>query len=120
MKSVREYKVLHSPFDVEVHKKTFINYLEIVILEDGTIEYAVPSHQEKMIQICCEKLNVSRQELANLTPPQYYGDFMKWLTMVSKAIPVWNTFYKGEPNEKQLETLRMLQREGVFGGIIKL
>ena len=48
-------KVLHSPFDVKVHKATFVNYLEVVILEDGTVEYAVPSHQEKMIRLGCEK-----------------------------------------------------------------
>lgn len=39
-------KVLHSPFDIETHKKTFIDYLEVVITSDGVIHYAIPSHQE--------------------------------------------------------------------------
>ena len=39
-------EVLHSPFNIETHKKTFINYLEVVITSDGVIHYAIPSHQE--------------------------------------------------------------------------
>ena len=46
-----EEYTLYCPFDIEKHKKTFINYLEVVILEDGTIEYAVPSHQEKQFSL---------------------------------------------------------------------
>ena len=29
---------LYCPFDIEKHKQTYINYLEVVILADGTIE----------------------------------------------------------------------------------
>lgn len=36
--------ILYQPFDIEVHKENFINKLEIVILEDGSAVYAVPSH----------------------------------------------------------------------------
>lgn len=39
-------EVLHSPFNIETHKKTFVNYLEVVITSDGVIHYAIPSHQE--------------------------------------------------------------------------
>ena len=42
MKSQDE--ILHSPFDMKTHKENFINYLEVIILENGTIEYAIPSH----------------------------------------------------------------------------
>lgn len=44
-----EQIVLNGPFDIETHKKTFKNYLEVIILENGRIVYAVPSHQEKLI-----------------------------------------------------------------------
>ena len=112
-----ETEVLMNPFDVETHKKTFINYLEVVILENnGKILYAVPSHQELLIKLACEKHNVTRDELNDMCPPEYYFDFIKWLHMVSKAIPVWNEYYIGEPNEEQLETLKMLKREGLFKG----
>ena len=42
---------LHSPFDLQKHMETYINYLEVVIFPDGHIEYAVPSHQEKLIRV---------------------------------------------------------------------
>ena len=29
-------------FDYETHRKNFINYLEVIINKDGTVEYAVP------------------------------------------------------------------------------
>lgn len=51
---VMEYSV-YSDLDMEQHKKTFINYLEVVIDENGKIMYAVPSHQEKLIKLACQK-----------------------------------------------------------------
>lgn len=110
-------KVLHSPFDVKVHKATFVNYLEVVILEDGTVEYAVPSHQEKMIRLGCEKHNLSRDEFYNLCPREYWFDVMTWLSMQTGAIAVWDFKIEGvSPNKKQLETLDMLRKEGLYKG----
>src|SRR5690606_29819 len=65
---MNEQQVLHSPFDMETHKNTFINYLEVVIDADGTIMYAVPSHQEKLIRLACERHGLSRDELNDLCP----------------------------------------------------
>lgn len=114
-----EQQVLRAPFDVQMHKQTFINYLEVVILESGEVVYAVPSHQEKMVQLACDKLDVAREELNDLCPTEYYGDFMKWLSQVSRAIPVWNQFYDGSPNKVQIEVLKMLQNEGLYEGTIR-
>lgn len=110
--------ILHSPFSIEVHKENFKSYLEIVILENGVVEYAVPSHQEKLISLACSRLNVTRDELNDLCPPEYYGDFITWLNIVSHAIPVWNEFYMGKPNENQLKTLQLLQDEKLYLGRI--
>lgn len=109
-------KVLHSPFNVEVHKATFVNYLEIVILEDGTIEYAVPSHQEKLISLACKKIGVDRDTLYGLCPREYWCDVMTWLSIQTSAIAVWDFKIEGTPNEKQLETLDMLRKEGLYKG----
>ena len=46
----KEEKVLHSSFNVKTHKETFINYLEAIINPNGIIEYAVPSHMEKVYE----------------------------------------------------------------------
>ena len=111
-----EQTVLHSPFDVTIHKETFINYLEIIILEDGTIEYAVPSHQMMVTDIIAKARGITHKEVADLCPPDYYFDYTNWLCREAKAVMVWNNFYMGEPNEAQLQTLLMLMTEKLYLG----
>ena len=83
---------LHSAFDIKQHKAHYINYLEVVIFPDGHIEYAIPSHQEKLMQICQDKLGVSRYGLEHMCPREYYGDFMTWLCNISGCVSVWNNY----------------------------
>ena len=102
---------IYCAFDLEKHKQTYVQYLEVVILEDGTVEYAVPSHQEKLIALACQKKGVSRQEL---------NDFLTWLCMQANAVAVWNNdcCYGLSINRKQIGTLRRLKKAGVYGGTI--
>lgn len=109
-------KVLNSLFDIEVHKATFVNYLEVVILENGTVEYAVPSHQEKMIALACQKLNITRDELYDMCPTEYYFDVITWLSQITGAIAVWDFKYEGIANKDQLNRLDMLRAEGLYKG----
>ena len=111
-----ETQILRSPFDMETHKKTFINYLEVVIHQDGLVEYASPSHSEKMIAVCCEKLGVTRDELNAMVPVDYYCDMNTWLCMTSGCIAVRNFGYEGTANEKQLEKLKELAQYGLYNG----
>lgn len=110
---------VYSEFDLEKHKKTFKNYLEIIIETDGTISYAVPSHIEKACAIACKTLNVSRAELEDLCPPEYYMAWMEWVLKQSGAIAVWqNGFCGPTPNKKQQAALRRLRISGVYTGPI--
>lgn len=112
-------KVLHSEFSIERHKEAFKNYLEVVIDEDGTVMYAVPSHQEKMIEIACKKLKVTRDELKNMCPEEYYLDFILWLSKVSSSCSVWINYVIGHSfTEKQINKLQELQNEGLYWGAI--
>lgn len=43
-------------FDYKTHRENFTAYLEVIIFKDGHIEYAVPSHQMKLIDIYCKKI----------------------------------------------------------------
>lgn len=115
---MEQQKVLYKPFDFQVHKQTFVNYLEVVVDESGTIMYAVPSHQEKLIKLACEKLNVSRNQLMDLCPPEYYFNFIEWLCKVSGCVSVWNDFYIGIPNEKQKDMIKKLSEEHLYKGEI--
>lgn len=109
---------LYGKFDFEEHKKHYIHYLEIVILPNGIVEYAIPSHQEKLIEICCEKLNVSRKQLNDLCPPEYYFDFITWLCDTSECVSVWTNFIKKPKSitNKQLETLTKLKEMNLYEG----
>lgn len=115
---MNQQQVLHSPFDIEIHKKTFINYLEVIISEDGTIMYAVPSHQEKLISIACEKLGVNRDQLYKLCPEEYYFDLMVWLCKITSCVSLWNEHMAGVANEKQQISIHKLIEEGLYRGII--
>lgn len=114
-----EQQILHSPFNIETHKNHFINYLEVIIRDNGIIEYAIPSHQEKLISVCCEQMGISRQELLKMCPKEYCFDFLSWLCKVSNCVSVWNDFIWGEPNEKQIESLKALKENGIYTGDIK-
>lgn len=110
---------LHSEFDAEKHKQTFVHYLEVVIDPAGRVSYAVPSHQEKMIAEACKSLGVSRQELNDMCPREYYWDFMKWLSGISGLMAVWEDHYEvSVPTKKQIATLRRLKMAGLYTGII--
>lgn len=111
-------KILHSPFDIETHKKAFVNYLEIIIREDGTVEYAVPSHSEKLIRIAMEKMGISRKELYALCPIEYCCDVCKWLCSITGCIAVWTNCYTGSPNPAQQKTLKLLTQNHLYTGIL--
>jgi len=106
---------LHSPFNIELHKQTFINYLEVVIFPDGHIEYAIPSHQEKLIQVCQDKLGVSRYQLERMCPKEYYFDFLVWLCNMSGCVSVWNEYLVKSDTDpltkEQEDTIELLKSE---------
>lgn len=110
---------LHSDFNAELHKQTFIHYLEVIIDENGKIMYAVPSHQEKMIKIACENLNVTRDKMNEMCPREYYFDLMTWLSKVSGACAVWENQVIGDKfTAEQIESLQILKDNGLYLGEI--
>lgn len=108
---------LNSPFSLEDHVKTFINYLEVIIHPDGSIHYATPSHQEYLIKYLCKRDGITRNELMERTPIEYYCDFMTWLVKESGCVSVWNEFIVGDVlTKEQLSTLKALKEAGVYKG----
>lgn len=110
---------LHCEFDVNMHRLKFPYYTEVIIKSDGKIEYAVPSHQEKLISLCMEQLKVSRSELSDMCPKEYYADFGQWLCNISNAVSVWYKFTmipdKGV-TIKQQQALQMLKDNRCYVG----
>lgn len=110
---------IYSVFDVEQHKKTYVNYLEVIIGEGGKAAYAIPSHQEALIKIACRKFGVTRQELNDMCPQEWYFDFLRWLCKMTVCCSVWNEFVIGyEFTAEQVETLELLKAHGVYKGEI--
>ena len=110
---------VYCDFDLEKHKETYINYLEVMIDKDGKIMYAVPSHQEKAIEMACESKGVDRAELSKLCPKEYYFDFLTWLLMQSGAMAVWNEYYQSyNVTRAQYASLRRLKLAGVYKGAL--
>lgn len=110
---------LYCAFDIEKHKQTYIDYLEVVIDEDGTVMYAVPSHREKLIAMACAKTGMNREQLNAICPPEYYADFATWLCMVSGAVAVWNScIVAADLTVKQIGALRRLKMAGLYHGAV--
>lgn len=112
-------ELLYKPFDIQVHKKNFIHYLEVVIDTEGTAHYAVPSHQEWLIRRSMELLGITDQDtFYGLCPSEYYCDYMDWLTRQCGCIPVWENYYIGQPTPLQRRTLSHLKLAGLYLGEI--
>lgn len=111
---------IYSEFDVEQHKKTYVNYLEVIVGENGKVSYAMPSHQEALIKIACQKLGITRRELNEICSKEYYFDFVTWLCKITGCCSVWNEFVMGyEFTAEQVETLELLKSHGVYKGEIQ-
>lgn len=118
-----QQKVLHSPFDPKIHEKTFVNYLEVVISPNGIIEYAVPSHLGALEMKLLQKYNIKYDMYdysiiaGNLCPKERFYDYTDWLMEETGYIMVWGELGSrvlGTLNEKQLEALKMLEKENLF------
>lgn len=111
---------LESKFDMEQHKKHYIHYLEVILFPDGHIEYAVPSHQEKLIAICCEQLRVSRDTLFEMCPQEYYCDVIVWMCNISGCVSVWTDgIMKSDCNpltNAQWTALQKMKEIGIYEG----
>ena len=54
-----EYSI-YSPFEPDKHKDTYKNYLEVLLLEDGSVVYAIPSDKMKAKALACERIGGTR------------------------------------------------------------
>lgn len=122
----RQQEVLHSPFDIETHKQTFVSYLEVVISPEGTVEYAVPSHSDKLIEIFKEQKGFDDI----LKAKKYVWETcinndicvpIEYLTGVTGYISVWFDHYVSSdpPTKQQLAKLQELFKEGVYIGPVR-
>ena len=97
-------EVLHSAFNIETHKKTFINYLEVVITSDGVIHYAIPSHQEFCISYAIQQgLFKSREALY-----KYFEHSCFDIEQMTHCCLVWTNHIRGYVNDDIARSLQDL------------
>lgn len=94
---------LNSKFDIELHKKNFPFYFEAFIFSDGSVEYAVPSHQEFLIKKYCEQFKTTREKFYKV------WDFRKMIDELG-VICCWydNSIFPARITLNQFETLQKL------------
>ena len=85
--------------------------MEIVIDENGEIHYAVPSHQMFMENILKKRYGESEFKRMITEDKEAWYDYLPWLCKHTKCVPVWNEFYCGKPNDKQLQKLQQLKEK---------
>ena len=110
-----QQRILHAPFDIETHRHTFIDYLEIIIKPDGTPEYAVPSHMLKLVSIYSKCLDKVYEEYLQA---QSGLDAIDWLCLKTGCISVWQYHIQGLPNDAQRATLQRLHDAGLYTGLL--
>ena len=118
-----QQRVLHSPFDIETHKRTFVSYLEAVISPEGVVEYAVPSHTEKLIEIFMKQKGFddiikAKKYIIETTINNGMCSTIEFLTGVTGYISIWFDHYVASdpPTKQQLDKLKELFDNGVYVG----
>lgn len=98
-------------FDYKTHRENFPAYLEVIIFKDGHIEYAIPSHQMKLVDIYCKENNITRDELYAIIPITEAPN--DWITYNLGLIQVWYNFIRRpiDITKEQEETLKRLVQE---------
>lgn len=103
-------EVLHSPFNIETHKKTFVNYLEVVITSDGVIHYAIPSHQEFCINYAIQLgLFKSRKALY-----EYFEHSCFDIEQITRCCLVWTSHIRGYVNNNIARSLQELIKNNLL------
>lgn len=112
--------VLSQPFSIELFKKARFLSLEVMIFPDGTIEYALPSHQEFLVNRAMKLQGWTRDELWDACPPEYYTDVLTWLIpLAGGCVPVWPQGVLKYPlTKQQVASLRKLKLAGLYHGYI--
>ena len=113
-----EYSI-YSEFDIEKHKATFYDYLEVIIDANGKVMYAVPCHQQKASFLACEELDCTMQELSAMCPSAYYFDYLNWVLEITGSIALWKDQYQAPViNKKQIAVMKKLKLAGIYTGPI--
>lgn len=102
--------------DQFISQHNHINYCEIIILDDGCIVKAIPSHTETLIRLWCDKNKKTRDCLEKCM--EYVNDIpIVFLCNELKCIAVWHDsiiYPEDGINRLQLDTLQQLMESKII------
>ena len=101
---------------IEFHNAHHVYYCEIIIHPNGDAEYCIPSHQEKLLQVC----KMTKEEFGKRIFS--CDEIMIELCNESKCIAVWYNLYVN-PNKitkEQYESLKLLKDKGCISSNLQL
>lgn len=114
----RMNEVLHGDFDINTHKETFVDYLEVIITPEGKVLYAIPSHLEKLIEIYMNMRGYTDRQIVYNEIMDSMEAPIDFLTKNTGCASVWFNGYIGDANDVQISKLRELRVAGVYRGEI--
>lgn len=92
-----------------IEQHIHINYCEAIIYPDGDIEYAFPSHINKLADISGKTL-VELEKIIPLT-----AEPLSWLLGYTKCVSLWyDSFQFDSINDAQLKTISLLVKNGAL------
>lgn len=98
---------MHIDEFIKQHKHT--NYCEAIILPNGDIDYATPSHIYKLISLTGK----SKDEIDSIMPRT--ASPLEWLVSYTNCVAVWYDFFRfNSLTEKQKCSLHKLVKSGIL------
>ena len=104
---------------MEEHKeKWYINYCEAIIFEDRSIDFANPSHTERLVEEYCINNHILRDELIKLIPREDSPLF--WLLEKLNAVALWletllvDHYNNYKVNDAQIKTIETLVKNKII------
>lgn len=97
-----------------------IRYCEAIVNDDGTVEYAIPSHGEKLISRVCDYRGISRSQLASEMP--IFCDMIAYLADIVNTAVVWYSmcYIPKNCSKRCLDSVSMLISSGAMNPLLQL
>ena len=109
MSNKLEYRI--KTIDEFIQDHTHIAYCEAIILSDGTITYAVPSHTEALIRLYQDQSGLSRKDIEEeIMVDTEFSSVLLFLINKTNSIAVWfnMSYFNSRPTKKQIESIDRL------------
>lgn len=91
-----------------------INYCEAILFEDGSIDYAIPSHQEYLVAEYMKRTGMSKEEVWEEIP--ITASPIDWLIDKTKCIIIWyDSFMRNKTiTQSQFNSLSKLKENKII------